>query len=298
MIPLMFAAALVDTVIAPPPDWNTVYVHEWGAVTFTEEVILGTAPSSDFHDDWEEPVVRAPVVYFYGASFQGTFNVTVASGTFIETIPIPEKISDINTLPVIQSSSALWTISETTWDQNTSTISAGRNDTSVFNEMLDIWRQPPSFMLEFSDGVREKFIYYECALTPVSYDDFNPVLLGENGAVLDPEYHGALMRFIKSDGKVVIDPSAYDSGDQHAMEYGDILETLCSWAGGTMKSDEINSMWITWEDWIFDGSWSGDTLLVFPLPDETVERMSSITLETSEEHDIEYSRFYVGILST
>ena len=75
MLPLMFAAALVDTVIAPPADFNTIYVHEWGAITFAEEIIIGAVPPSDpfesfqTHNEWDEPVSRAPVVYFYGDFF-------------------------------------------------------------------------------------------------------------------------------------------------------------------------------------------------------------------------------------
>jgi hypothetical protein len=47
MLELIFAAALMDTVIAPI-DFGTVYVHEWGAVTFTEEsIIFGANPLTD-----------------------------------------------------------------------------------------------------------------------------------------------------------------------------------------------------------------------------------------------------------
>ena len=308
MTPLLLAAALVDTVIAPPADLNTIYVHEWGAITFAEEVIIGAVPPSDpyenspTHNEWDEPVARAPVVYFYGDFFQGTFTVTVPSGTFIETWPVPEKLTAIAPLQLTSSSRAVWTISGTSWGEpGTIDTPAEMNGLSFTPEILDIWRWPPSFLLEFNNGFREKFIYYECALTPQSNDDFYPALLTDEGTVLDPEYHGELIRFIKLDGKVVINPISgrYGTGRelQQATEYGDILETLCSWAGGTMKSDEINAMWSTWEDWIYSGSWSGNTLIIFPLPNETVERMSSITLETSEDHEIEYSRFYIGIIS-
>ena len=100
MLQLMFAAALMDTVIAPPPEFETVYVHEWGVITFCEEAVtLGAMPETQQWnqitepDDWEEMVVRAPVVYFYGAPFSGKFTVTVPFGSFIETMPIPETIS-------------------------------------------------------------------------------------------------------------------------------------------------------------------------------------------------------------
>jgi len=306
MLPLMFVA-LADTVIASPADLNTVYVHEWGAVTFAEETVIGAVPPSDTfenfttHNDWDEPISRAPVVYFYGDFFQGTFTVTVPSGTFIETWPVPEKLIAIAPLQLYNSSRAEWTISGTSWGEPDATdISAVRDELNFSPDIIDIWRWPASFLLEFADGTSEKFIYYECALTPQNSYDFYPAILTDEGTVLDPEYHGELMRFIKLDGEVVLNPIAGRYGTrrelQQATEYGDVHETLCSWAGGTMKSDEINAMWSTWEDWIYNGSWSGNTLVLFPLPEETVERMSSITLKTSEEHEIEYSRFYVGII--
>ncbi len=307
MLPLMFVA-LADTVIAPPAELNTIYVHEWGAVTFAEEIVIGAAPSSDpikdftTHNEMDELVSRAPVVYFYGASIQGTFTVTVPSGRFIETWPVPGELISIAPLQMYNSSRAKWTISGTSWGEpGINDISPGSDQLSFSPEILNIWRRPPSLPLEFADGAREKFIYYECALTPQSSNDFYPAILTDEGTVLDPGYHGELMRFIKLDGEVILNPIAgrYITRRelQQATEYGDIHETLCSWAGGTMKSDEISAMWSTWEDWIYSGSWSGNTLVVFPLSDETVERMSSITLETSGEHEIEYSRFYVGIIS-
>ncbi len=115
MLPLMFAS-LVDTIIAPPADLNTIYVHEWGAITFAEEVTIGAVPPSDphenspIHNDWDEPLARAPVVYFYGAFFQGTFTVTVPSGRFIETWPAPEKLTAIAPLRLASSSRAGGTI--------------------------------------------------------------------------------------------------------------------------------------------------------------------------------------------
>ena len=307
MLPLMFVA-LVDTVIAPPADLNTIYVHEWGAVTFADEIVIGAVPPSDpyenftTHNEWDEPISRAPVVYFYGASFQGTFTVTVPSGRFIETWPVPGELIAIAPLQMYNSSRAEWTISGTSWGEpGINDISPGSDQLSFSPEILDIWRRPPSLPLEFADGAREKFVYYECALTPQNNNDFYPAIITDEGIVLDPEYHGELMRFIKLDGEVILNPIAGRYGTrrelQQATEYGDIHETLCSWADGTMKSDEINAMWSTWEDWIYSGSWSGNTLVVFPLSDETVERMSSITLETIKEHEIEYSRFYVGIIS-
>ncbi len=302
MLEMIFAAALMDTVIAPA-DYGTVYVHEWGAVTFTEEeVIFGTAPLADlytdFSDEWDEPVARAPIVYFYGAQFSGKFTVTVPSGTFIETLPDPESLLTRGLLTPRESSEAVWMITETSPGHRADLVD---EYPCISSDILAMWREPESYLLEFHDGAREKFIYYECAFQPSTQDDFYPVQLQTDGAALNPEYDGSVMRFVKDNGTVSMElitewPSS--SGELHTQgQMPDVPEILCDWAGGTMKSQELISMWNTWEGWIFDGSWNGDSLLVFPLPRNTVEGMTAIVLETDEYHDIEYSRFYLGFIS-
>ena len=303
MLELIFAAALMDTVIAPV-DYGTVYVHEWGAVTFTEEsVVFGANPFIDPNSDfippyqWEEPVARVPIVYFYGAEFSGKFTVSVHSGNFIETVPFPDNLVSTSPMPPQQSCNAVWEILETTLNQE---YLVGEYS-CVSSDMLEIWREPPSYVLDFNDGSREKFIYYECALQPSSEDEFYPVLLSENGAVLDPDYRGSAMWFVKEGETVILDRIMGDDPLQGVITatgpQNIYPEILCDWAGGTMKSEELVSMWDTWEGWIFDGSWSGDTLLVFPFPGSTIERMTTISLSTNEYHDVVYSRFYLGILS-
>jgi hypothetical protein len=305
MFELFFAAALMDTVIAPV-DYGTVHVHEWGAVTFTEEnVIFGanpyTDPASDFiyPQQWDEPVARAPIVYFYGEAFSGVFTVDVHSGSFIEALPAPANLYSTSSGPVQQSYRATWMLSG-----NAAALPEdleGIAYSCISDEILDSWRTPPSYLLEFADGTREKFIYYECAISPSSDNAFYPVLLKEDGAVLDSDYRGPVMLFSK-DGDTVtmelisdwpISGIALGSAD----ELPDIPAILCDWAGGSMKSDELISMWDTWKDWIFDGEWSGDELLVFPLPANTVEGITSIELMTDQSLEVEYSRFYLGIIS-
>jgi len=303
MLELIFAAALMDTVIAPV-DYGTVYVHEWGAVTFTEEtVIFGANPLTDPNSDfippyqWEEPVARAPIVYFYGAQFSGTFTVSVHSGNFIELLPFPDRLESTSPMPPQQSYNAVWEIWDTTQDKDY----LAEEYSCVSADMLEIWRKPQSYVLEFNDGSQEKFVYYECALVPSSEDDFYPALLQEDGAILHPDYTGPAMWFVKDGGTVTLDRISGDdplqgiitaTGPQNIYP-----EILCDWAEGSMKSEELVSMWETWESWIFDGSWSGDTLVVFPLPDYIIEGMTTIDLQTDDYHDVVYSRFYLGILS-
>jgi len=303
MLELIFAAALMDTVIAPT-DYGTVHVHEWGAVTFTEEnIIFGanpyTNPESDFilPDQWDEPVARAPIVYFYGEAFSGVFIVKVHSGSFIETVPVPVNLT--STSPDQQSYAATWMLSGNT--EATPEDLDGIMYSCISDDILQSWRTPPSYLLEFADGAREKFIYYECALSPTSDDAFYPVLLKEDGAELDPEYRGPVMLFGRDGDEVTMElisdwpVSGISFGSSEDLP--DIPAILCDWAGGSMKSEELVSMWDTWKDWIFAGEWSGDELLVFPLPVTTIEGIASIELQTDQILTAEYSRFYLGFIS-
>ncbi|MCK4807425.1 MAG: hypothetical protein KAT09_07250, partial [Candidatus Aegiribacteria sp.] len=268
-----------------------------------ENVVFGANPLTDPHSDfippyqWEEAVARAPIVYFYGAQFSGTFTVSVHSGNFIVTLPFPDNLVSTSPMPPQESYNAVWEISETTLNQE---YLVGEY-LHVSSDILEIWRKPPSYVLEFNDGSREKFIYYECALIPSSENDFYPVLLQDNGSVLHPDYTGPIMRFVKDGETVTMELIMGDDTSQGVISASDrestIPEIFCDWAEGTMKSEELVSMWDTWKGWIYDGSWSGDTLLVFPLPGSTIEGMTTIILQTDDYHEVEYSRFYLGILS-
>ncbi len=99
MIPLVFAAALVDTV-ALPDDWNSVIIHEWGVVTISEGLLVESVPWQYGNPQSKnDPSMndRAPVVYFYGSDFHDAeFTVELSSGTFTEMFPAPDAVSPDN----------------------------------------------------------------------------------------------------------------------------------------------------------------------------------------------------------
>lgn len=303
MLELIFAAALMDTVIAPPVE-DYVEVHEWGVVTFSQEsVIFGADPGTGPHaavippDQWEEPVVRAPVVYFYGEPFSGVFTVVTTGGSFIELYPEPETLTDTSPLPEYPSSTARWSITAEGPSPVSRDIAAvdGRASTCVSPELLELWRSPPSMRLEFSDGSTEEFIYYECRLNNWMEQDFYPVTITEEGPALDPGREGELLRCVRSGDSVLMELSSEEG--TKPVEPADVPGLLCRWAGNTMKSQELESMWATWEDWVMDGEWSGDTLDVFTLPPGTVQSISTIRLETDKYMRVEYRRFFLGMIS-
>lgn len=305
MVELLFAA-LIDTTIAVV-DPGTVYVHEWGAVTFTEEqVFFGTAPLEDGipapipPDHWDEPLARAPVVYFYGAPFTGTFLVNVASGAFVETSPQPVSLSDGRGMPDLpETYTALWSVAA----EPASGGSSGRESDApacIPADLLESWRRPPSHEIEFSSGAVEKFIYYECALTPTDSSSFLPVLFADGHALLEPGYSGQTVRFSRNDGGV--GAALFEAGlpvRRVSLEEGspEMVEILCDWAGGTMKTEELEALWDTWRGWVTGGDWTGEELFLFPFPAGTVERMTTIQLIPDQTLRVETTRFFVGFVA-
>lgn len=303
MLELLFAAALMDTVIAPPVE-EYVEVHEWGVVTFSQEtVVFGADPGTDPHaalippDQWEEPVVRAPVVYFYGKPFSGVFTVNTIAGSFIELYPEPETLRDTSPMPEFPSATARWRIAAAgphSGERELSTMDR-RPASCVSQDLLELWRVPPAMLLEFSDGSTEEFVYYECRLSSSADGAYYPVTVTDDGPALDPGWDGEVLRCVRTGGSVLLELHSQEGTE--AMEPSDVPGLLCRWAGNTMKSQELEAMWKTWEDWVMDGEWSGDTLDVFTLPLSTVQGISTIHLETDEYMRVEYRRFFLGMIS-
>jgi hypothetical protein len=293
MLELLFAAALMDTVIAEPQD-GTVYVHEWGVVTFSQETVtFGADPSMmDFvqpydPDQWEDAVVRAPVVYFYGEPFSGSFYVNAAGGSFIETWPEPDSTMQTGPITGEGHNTAQWQIDWSIPGNDRDGAGAVDAISCISEELLELWCKPPSMLLGFRNGLSGKFIYYECSLQPVENGYYYPVVYGPEGVGLSDSYQDELLSFVKTpSGVTMLNPPD-----------GEIVELLCDWAGGTMKSQELEAMWLTWEDWIRQGSWQGDTLQVFPLSETTVDNITTISLATDGYQYVEYSRFFLGMLS-
>lgn len=303
MLELLFAAALMDTVIAYPVE-EYVEVHEWGVVTFSQEaVVFGADPGTDPHaaiappDQWDDPVVRAPVVYFYGKPFSGVFTVNTIAGSFIELYPEPETLTDTSPGGEYPAATARWRIAAAgphPGERSLSTMD-GRPASCVSPELLELWRVPPAMLLEFSEGSSEEFVYYECRLSAAAEGAYYPVTVADDRPALETGWDGEVLRCVRTGESVLL--------ELHAEEVTEVLEPsevpglLCRWAGGTMKSQELDAMWKTWEDWVVDGEWSGDTLDVFTLPLTTVQNISTIQLETDEYMRVEYRRFFLGMIS-
>ena len=246
MLGLMFAA-LIDTTIAVI-DPSTVYVHEWGAVTFTsEQVFFGAAPPGGdipdpiLPDHWDEPLTRAPVVYFYGAPFSGDLQGAASTQVLSSRrYPHPPPSRMTRPMPMLpESYTADVEPLRRPRRGTTSTLRETGYIECIPAELLESWRTPPSHVLTFNDGASEKFVYYECALTPTDSSSFSPVLFTDGNARLDPGYQGQAIRFTRTDGIVSAELIEADGAVRRVNMGADspeMVEILCGWAGGGMKS--------------------------------------------------------------
>jgi hypothetical protein len=79
---------------------------------------------------------------------------------------------------------------------------------------------------------------------------------------------------------------------------GAMLEVLCVWGGGNLKSEELSALWTSWEGLLIESLWSeGGCWLLFPLPDEMVEGFSELRLEPDQTWlSVEYNRLLLGLV--
>lgn len=297
MIQLMFAAALMDTVMVVQEDFDSVIINEWGVITLQEEIRIAATPVDipfDILFDPESLDDKAPVVYFHGSDFQdAVFTVQLCSGTFTEVYPEPWQ-EDADGLSIT------WHITAgySTGEDYTIPDSLLPRDTPPGDWPIEEWRNRSAHVLELG-GLQERFLFYECS---IPFDADNPPYPFRNGHGLDPAFQGQVLAFQLNEGRememMLCDPGEYSAGSSGMRAYSrdEVIEILCRWSDGELKSEEIFDLWNSWEDYVIDGNWQGDRLLVFRIPPRTIESLTTIRLEIKENPDIITHRFYLGMV--
>lgn len=297
MIPLLFAAALVDTVcVIDDFDWNTVVVHEWGVVSMSDRLVVGSVPCGSLFE-FDDPYYledKAPVVTFYGGPFtDAVFTVTIHTGRFTDAFPFPAGAT-------LDGEVLNWEIASARdfGESYEIPVSSLEESRSASGWAYDDWRDGPAHVLEFTDGTSDRFIYYECSI-PFGPDD--PFFPFDRSRGLHRDFEGEVLVFEPGSPegmKIHLcgnDGIAASSDLMEPYSREAVLEVLCSWSDGRMKSCEIADMWDSWEEWVLDGQWRGDRLLVFEIPPAVMERVSTLELEMSEPMDVIIERFYLGM---
>ncbi|MCD4706474.1 MAG: hypothetical protein K8S62_01900 [Candidatus Sabulitectum sp.] len=288
MIPMI--AMLVDTAVAFEENNALNYVHEWGVVVFEQgnpiicgSPLDGTAVYRDY-----DMCAEAPVVWIHGEPFtDGTFTVRVWNGEALTILhPDPDILTE---------NKATWNISAG-YDLERS-IEETALYSGSFSWAMDYWRDVPSLPLyQNNTGITEKFLYYECTVNPEFTGNFfywnsngNPVFTGtsiEEALFFTP--YGVIPISVQLDEFI---PCDFPLGGEIDPELAP--DTFCRWADSRLKSSEISALWETWQPALTE---EGSYWLVFPIPVEYNNEISTIRLETSAHRDIEYERLFLGAI--
>lgn len=273
MIPLI--PFLVDTDIVTSETSAASIVHEWGVVVFeqTGEAHMGS-PEFLFPPD----EAKAPVVWIHGIPFTGTFMVNTGVRSIVYTWPEPER-------------TALGTAE---WDLSGDYTESGEScviPTDLpFRWAVESYEAVPSLQLhqEAATGW-SNFIYYECEvsaeLSRVFLENPDPENLRVTAAISQALYFSA-------NGQYLLEFSGGGLVPLHMTVNPELArETFCRWACSRLKSTEIDALCAAWEP-VFasvDTGW-----LVFPIPAEYHNMISSIELLRNDGREVEYERLFLG----
>jgi hypothetical protein len=286
MLGLMLAA-VCDTVIAPPPEMDVVRVHEWGVVWFGETRVAATAdPASAWEMSGEDPdpmyLAEAPVVYIHGPDFTGSLEVTAETGSFLVNHPEASGMTETSL----------------TWRFDAYSEPEGEEafpppDLSA-EWPVELWRDVPASLLRFDGGAVERFIYYETGIPVTAFPSAREIIAQDrpDGALLVMRDSSGL-HYAETDPAGI--PTRIIDMRFAPLEDDVALEHLCGWADGQLKTEEVRALWKSWDDYLLEGDWEGDVMLLFPLARARIDRISRLTLQTDQGYRREYHRLFVGM---
>lgn len=313
MIPLLFPF-IADTVIAPPPDFEDVFVNEWGVVVFTSDgATVAGAPDEDGglyfgRQPYGELMVDAPVIWIHGAFFQeATLTVSANQGELTALYPAPDRTDGDDFVR-----KATWRISAPPPEPLQQRPEAPEADEIPFSWAMHFWRDVPSrdlFRAE-TDEYLGNFLYYEAGILFWNAPD------GIYDAGTLAGYYSPEGLAITTGGEPMIEriqlvPLPDGTGgtpSREPLDDDDVCEAICDWAGGNLKSQEIEALWNTWKPFFqtetacdeltADRRGQGERWILFPLPWDEVERISTIHLEIEDSsyRTIHYNRLFLGLV--
>jgi hypothetical protein len=305
MIPLLFA--LADTVMIPVENNTLVLVQEWGVVEISPSACLAVgAPEGPALPIPVDPsyCVEAPVVWFQGADFSGTFTVRTPEGHLTVTYPVPDAVeTDETGRPITASwrlsASALPQVNEIVEQMEELPWAPAPTSMGAFGWAAGIWREVETHFINGTESVwMERFLYYECEVEDLlgvpDGDDADwpfsglqvPALVFRTGPDGQPETAACSI-----DGALPVGELEY-----HPYDPDMILESLCLWASQRMPSDKLTALVETWEERLTSVP-GGEMLVLFPIPETYNGRISTLDLRTDQDLTVVYKRLFLGMVA-
>lgn len=288
MIPVV--ALLADTEIVSSEIGVLNSVHEWGVVVFRHDAASTCGSLRQASEDYYDVCAEAPVVWIHGQPFtNAVFTVKIGSDETLTTLhPDPGSVTQ---------SIAAWNISSDTPAEKSICVEEVLPYSGPFYEEMDTWRQVPSLQLYQNDThTAENFLYYECTVNSEFTDNFfywssrgNPVFTGTS--VQEALYFTPYGVFPVSAVNEEFIPLDIPMGGETNPAFAS--DTFCRWAGSGFLSSETNALWNTWRPLLMeqDSYW-----LVFPVPSDYHNEISSINLRTEDNREVEYHRLFLGAI--
>jgi len=305
----LLTSALMAVAAAAPSDG--IQVHEWGVVLYQhEDSVLVSGCSGGPWLDFRDAVAEAPVIYINGSDFSGSLQVT-SPGRMISVCPAPDESLTVGSA-LSGGSSVIWTGLSGTSAQPGAAASAERSGSEVlcFQWALPQWRLPGSLTLSRrADSWCDKFLYYEVDLSghsfpmplPLSQQPWPSDVPGSEEVAA-----GQVLVFHRADdGDVTMDilrPGEQPGFAEEAMpslqsyDPEQAFDVMLAWTAPNLSMDEARALWSTWEPYILYGDWRGSGLVVFPIPQSLLERISTLDLEVEGDIPVSYGRFFLGMV--
>ena len=284
---------------------ETVFVHEWGVVSIDEVIPMAQGAQRGYLEEngmlqpYYSMMVDAPVIWFHGPEFTGTFTVEVQNGFFSLLIPNPAEVSSSDeSLPVFPSGEnyiAVWDdLDFTCEDPDRSDRPYDRrgvpdDSTEGFQWAMPFWREVPALTVTYgAASYTDRFIYYECSASNL-FDEQEPSESYQRRSLVFHEEEGELKAdlVVAPGNRIRIELAVSDDG---------ILEVLKEWGGGDFLDEEIEALWKTWKPSILTRCvQDGEVIVLFPLTDEQAESISTIDLQTDQNYIVQYSRLFLAL---
>lgn len=280
-------------VCSPVPIGNGTALHEWGVVVYDGATIR--AAGDPFGTcTVEEAVAYAPVISLHGPGFTGDISVA-ALGTIFEMYPEPDVTGGPGMMTGGLGSFIRW--------EGVQALPADTGPGFQFPpvEGLDaapLWRHSENLTLTRPDGFCDRFLYYEVDLSgtgfPLPLAGYAPQ--GTTPAVGILLFHRSAIGTAGFELLPGGDLSLAGSTAPFLYSAAEVRSVLGRWAGDALTDGELESLWATWEPWVLSGDWEGGSIAVFPLPEQTVELVSTVTAVSDQGNPLPVHRFFLGMM--
>jgi hypothetical protein len=282
---------LLMVLIAAEP---TIVLHEWGVVFYGGGSVQALGDPGDLFQV-EEAVAFAPVIHLYGPAFTGEVSVAALGGIF-DMHPEPDVLGGPGMMMGGLGSFIRW--------QGIEALPAETMESLQFMPVqgLDaapLWRPREALTLTRADGFSDKFLYYEVDLAGT---EFPLPLAGhaQRGIPLTAEvllFHRSVIGIAGYELLQQGDLSMAGGTAPFLYSGSEVRAVLGRWAGNTLSESELDALWATWEPYVLFGDWDGSSLAVFPLPDQVIELVSTVSAKSDQGYPVTVHRFFLGMMA-